>query len=426
MKPFILWRIAASTVLFFCFIDCANKTSIAKPQPELISFYPIYSAKDFQPVHIANANDRSDRLFIADIVGKIMIYKNGQMLKKPFLDLEHYLPKGEMRLISIAFHPDFRTTGVFFVYYTDLLGKVYIERFRASKTYPDTAIIESGAVVYSAQSKTGGIHHYGGDIHFGKDDYLYAAIGYLDKQGDPARQAQNMRLPFGKILRLDVNVKEAPYYAVPHDNPFINRTDTLPEIWASGLRNPWRFSFDKETGDFWLGDVGQNKYEEIDFRRFTDPGGVNFGWSCYEAGAGYDLTDCTPLSNYSSPIFWYEHNYKTGNSITGGVVYRGKAYPSLSGCYICADFDSNEAWLIKRNEDSFVTYNQKTGIPGSIVSFGEDEKGEVYAASYNGVIYKVMEANATIPSAGEAPASKAEKIKKRKQNKKNNASDDLY
>jgi glucose/arabinose dehydrogenase len=307
-----------------------------------------------------------------------------------------------------------------------MLGKISIVRFLASKTYPDTAITKSGVVVYSAQCTTGGIHHYGGDIHFGKDGYLYASIGYLDIQGDPSRQAQNMRLPFGKVLRLNVNVNKAPYYTVPPDNPFINRQDTLPEIWASGLRNPWRFSFDKETGNFWLGDVGQNKYEEIHFRRFTDPGGANFGWSCYEGEAGYELADCSAQNDYIFPVFWYEHNYKTGNSITGGVVYRGKTYSSLSGSYICADFDSNEAWVIKQNADSFVTYHQKTGIPGSIVGFGEDEKGEIYAASYNGVIYKVVEANENIPSAGETPASKAEKIKKRKQNKKNNDSKDLY
>jgi len=426
MKSFILFHIVGSAALLFCFNGCTNKVSTAQPQPELIAFSSVYSAENFQPVHITNANDGSGRLFILDIPGKIMIYKNGQMLKKPFLDLVHYLPEGDMRLVSIAFHPDYRATGVFFVFYTDMLGKIYIERFLASKTYPDTAMTKSGIVVYSAKSNTGGVHHYGGDIHFGKDGYLYAAIGYLDKQGDPLRQAQNMQVPFGKVLRLDINVNKAPYYTIPHDNPFINRPDTLPEIWASGLRNPWRFSFDKETGDFWVGDVGQNKYEEIHFRRFTDPGGVNFGWNCYEGGAGYDLTNCSALSNYVLPVFWYEHNYKTGNSITGGVVYRGISCPALTGCYICADFDSNEAWLIKQNADSFVTYHQKTGIPGSIVGFGEDEHGEVYAASYSGVIYKVMEANENIPSAGEVPKSKKEKIKERKQNQKNNASKEIY
>jgi len=269
----------------------------------------------------------------------------------------------------------------------------------------------SAIVFYTAQSNTGRVHHHGGDIHFGKDGYLYLATGYMDKQGDPSRQAQNMKLPFGKMLRFDVNVDTPPYYKLPPDNPFINSKDTLPEVWASGLRNPWRFCFDKVTGDFWLGDVGQNKYEEIHFRHFTDPPGANFGWSCYEADSSYDPVNCGSQNNYVFPVFWYEHNYKTGNSITGGVVYRGTAYPSLQGCYICADFDSDEAWLIRQEGNSFVTYHQKTGIPTSIVGFGEDEKGEVYAAVYSGKIYKVAAGNVNIGSASQYIVQKYEEPK---------------
>lgn len=412
MKPFNLCCISAYITILFCFSNCADKASTtAQTQPELISFSKIYSAKDFQPVHITNANDSSDRLFITDVLGRVMIYKNGQMLEKPFLDMRRYLPQGDMRLVSIAFHPNFRDNQVFFAFYTDLLGTVYLGRFLAGKSYPDTAIKESGVVIYKATSHTGRVHHHGGDLHFGKDGYLYMAIGYMDKQGDPSRQAQNMTLPFGKVLRFDVNVNEPPYYRVPPDNPFINSRDTLPEIWASGLRNPWRFCFDKETGDFWLGDVGQDKYEEINFRYFTDPPGANFGWNCYEADSDYEINKCVSKNNYAFPVFSYEHNYKTGNSITGGVVYRGKTYPSLNGSYICADFNSKEAWLIKQKGDRFVTYTQTTGVPKLIVGLGEDEEGEVYAAAYDGVIYKLTAANSNGSSASQPVTSKFEKNK---------------
>lgn len=408
MKPFNLCGITACAAILFCLNNCADEALTAQLQPELISFSKIYSAKDFKPVHITNANDSSGRLFITDVLGRIMIYKNGQMIDKPFLDVRHYLPQGEMRLVSVAFHPNYKENGVFFVFYTDLLGTVYLGRFLVSKTYPDTAITQSGVVVYTATSHTGRVHHHGGDLHFGKDGYLYMAIGYMDKQGDPSRQAQNMTLPFGKILRFDinVNVNDPPYYRVPPDNPFINRADTLPEIWASGLRNPWRFCFDKETGDFWLGDVGQDKYEEINFRRFTDPSGANFGWNCYEADSDYEINKCVSQNNYAFPVFSYEHNYKTGNSITGGVVYRGKTYPSLNGSYICADFDSKEAWLIKQNGDKFITRTQTTGVPKLLVGFGEDEQGEVYAATYDGVIYKVAAANSSDSSTSKVITSK--------------------
>lgn len=399
MKIFHLLRLCAIVLSLFYFIGCRNHGPAAQSHvtvpSQLLSFTPVFTDKDeFHPVHITNANDSSGRLFITDITGRVMIYKNGEMLKKPFLDMRHYLQKGDMRLISVAFRPDFSQSGVFFVFYTDLLGKIYITRFLASKAYPDTAMIESAKVVYTAESRTGRVHHHGGDMHFGRDGYLYAAVGYMDKQGDPSRQAQNMRLPFGKILRFDVSMDTPPFYKIPPDNPFINRHDTLPEIWASGLRNPWRFCFDKATGDFWEGDVGQDKYEEINFRRFGDSAGANFGWDCYEADSSYKPANCKPNSTYTFPVFWYEHNYKTGNSITGGVVYRGSAYPSLYGYYICADFDSDEAWLIKQNSDSFEVRHQKTEVPTSIVGFGEDEKGEMYAARYTGIIYKVSAAGA--------------------------------
>lgn len=357
-------------------------------QPEL-NFTALKGVKNFQPCHITNAGDGSDRIFITDLSGKIYIYKNDTLQERPFLDLTRYLKKGEMLLLSLAFSPDYEKSRSFYTYYTDLLGTVYLSRFQVSETDADSAVVESGKLLYSATSYSGRVHHHGGDIHFGKDGYLYLTTGYMDKQKDPSRQAQNMNLPFGKILRFDVNVADSPYYKIPDDNPFLNRKDTLPEIWATGLRNPWRFTFDKETGDLWIGDVGQNKFEEINFLPAGAAGGANFGWSCYEADSAFDTVQCEAYDQYVFPIFSYEHNYKTGNSITGGNVYRGRKYPAIYGFYVCADFASREGWLIKREKDKTVVYHQESGIPSAIIGFGEDEQGELYAATYNGKLYKV-------------------------------------
>lgn len=357
-------------------------------QPKL-NFKPFYSAKKFQPCHITHANDGSHRLFVTDLSGKIYIFKNDSLTPRPFLDLSKYLDKGEMLLLSLAFSPTYVNDGIFYTYYTDLLGTVYLSRFQVSAEDPDSAVVASGKLLYSATSNTGRVHHHGGDLHFGKDGYLYLTIGYMDKQKDPNRQAQNMDLPFGKLLRLDVNVSEPPYYKIPSDNPYLDRKDTLPEIWATGLRNPWRFSFDKATGDLWIGDVGQNKYEEINYLPFQSPGGANFGWSCYEADSSFDTQACSGNGDYVFPIFSYEHNYKTGNSITGGNVYRGTKFPSIYGFYLCADFASKEAWLIKKENNNLITYHQSSGVPSAIIGFGEDESGELYATTYNGKIYKI-------------------------------------
>jgi glucose/arabinose dehydrogenase len=233
---------------------------------------------------------------------------------------------------------------------------------------------------------------------FGNDQDLYISMG----AGGNNRFSQMGKIDFGKMLRINVNVKTPPYYSIPPDNPFINDTSKLPEIWALGLRNAWRWSFDKPNGDMWIADVGQDSIEEVDYRT-TAQGllGSNFGWDCYEGTEFFRKADCNNQNSYVFPIFEYHHDIPNGGEcIIGGYVYRGSAYPSLQGYYICADFISANLWkIIPNGSGGWNVYEQLTKVPKKITSFGEDEDGELYAVS-NGTntLYKLQ---ATPPSSQE-------------------------
>ncbi len=193
------------------------------------------------------------------------------------------------------------------------------------------------------------------------------------------------------MLRLNVNVVNAPYYSIPSDNPFVSDPNAMHEIYALGLRNPWRWSFDKKTGDTWIGDVGQDKREEIDFRKRLQAGGTNYGWRCYEGTITYNTESCASSSQYVFPVFDYQHDVSTGGaSVTGGYVYRGTAFPELYGYYICCDYVSANAWKIKSNGAGGWNVYLQQNIPASIESFGEDENGELYASALTGDIYQVV------------------------------------
>ena len=194
------------------------------------------------------------------------------------------------------------------------------------------------------------------------------------------------------MIRIDVNnFSTPPYYIIPPDNPYVNNPNVDDHIWALGLRNPWRWSFDRSTNDMWIADVGQGSREEIDFRVAGTSGGINYGWRCYEGNSPYNTNGCSPPANYVFPIFDYPHNMSTGGfSVTGGFVYRGSQYPALQGYYICADYVSGNAWLINPNGGGGWTTRMQTGLPGSIVSFGEAEDGTLYSVSLGGTIYTVV------------------------------------
>lgn len=341
-----------------------------------------------QPLEIKNAGDGSKRLFIAEQGGLIKIYKNGSVLNTPFLDIRKLVGVGQFKGIwSIAFSPNFINDQVFFVLYTDRNSNTALARYTVSKTNPDLANPNSAIVILNYPKSGAG--HYG-NIAFGSDQYLYISLGAGNNNGN----SQNGKTDFGKMIRINVKVNKPPYYSIPADNPFIGNNTILGEIWAIGLRNAWRWSFDTNNQDMWLADVGQDSMEEVDYSTRTQGlTGNNFGFQCYEGTEIYKLNGCGSKNNYVFPIFEYHHDIPTGGEcLIGGYVYRGKKYPSLQGYYVCADFISANLWEIKSNGNGgWNSYLQKAGAPKGITSFGQDEAGELYAVSGTfGALYTIQ------------------------------------
>lgn len=323
---------------------------------------------DIQP-----ANDGSDRLFIVEKNGVIRVYENGQPLTTPFLDISDRVNEGgnEMGLLGLAFHPDYEKNGYFYVNYTAAGGHTRISRFQSGGNSADK---NSETLLLLIEQPYQ--NHNGGALAFGPDGHLYAALGDGGNAGDPQKNGQNPKSLLGKILRLDVT--NGGPYAIPADNPFGN------EVWAYGLRNPWRISFDKLTGDLWIGDVGQNKWEEIDYLPRHWGGGANFGWSVMEGSRAYDGE---PQSGMLLPAAEYSHA-EGGCSVTGGYVYRG-GMPEWDGIYLYGDYCSGKIWgLILADGLWQSRLLFETGT--TITTFGQDESGEIYFASDNGAIYRLM------------------------------------
>jgi len=356
-----------------------------------------------EPVALKNAGD--DRLFIVERAGLIKILKNNVVLPSPFLDIrDQTSTEGDRGLLSIAFHPDYKTNGYFFVYYTQKMsrlrssGAVTIARYKVSAidsnvADPNSSVILLRVLKPLSQAGVTFADHNGGDLHFGRDGYLYFGIGDGGKEsgisaaGDPYNNSQNDTSALGKFIRLNVNSTAGII-------------DTA--VLAKGLRNPWRWSFDRENGDLWIGDVGHYKWEEVDYvkNETTNPSGIqlkkglNFGWRCYEADEPYDASNCPPANFFDFPVFKYVNQRSTGGapaSITGGYVYRGATYPGLYGYYICSDLYSGAVTFIKPNGTGGWTSYSQTGLDSSIVSYGEDKEGELYAVSIgSGKLFKVI------------------------------------
>jgi glucose/arabinose dehydrogenase len=323
-----------------------------------------------RPVDIQPANDGSGRLFIIEKLGYIRVYENGQLLDAPFLDITDRVNDSgnEMGLLGLAFHPDYEQNGYFYVNYTGDGGNTRISRFQASGNSADS---NSETVLLIIDQPFP--NHNGGALAFGPDGYLYAGLGDGGLAGDPHKNGQNIASLLGKILRIDVN--NGNPYDIPSDNPFGN------EVWAYGLRNPWRISFDRLTGDLWIGDVGQGQWEEIDYLPAGSQGGANFGWSIMEGNHGYD-GEAQP--GLILPAAEYSHS-EGGCSVTGGYVYRG-AMPEWQGIYLYGDYCTGYVWgLIPSGNGWQSQLMFETGL--TITSFGQDESGEVYLASDNGSVY---------------------------------------
>jgi len=383
--------------LSLVFVFCLSFSLIVSAQQPLLIFNNVGATGLNSPLDMKNAGDGTNRLFVVERGGTIKVYSSNFTLLGTFLTLSgNFTTGGERGLLSIAFHPDYENNRYFFIYYTNGAGGVNIDRFRTQAANPNAADAASRTNILTIPKPVVYSNHNGGNLHFGPDGNLYFGLGDSGDAGDPGNLAQNGNSFWGKMLRINVdNFTTPPYYTVPADNPYVSDPGVLDEIWCLGLRNPWRWCFDRGTGDMWIADVGQGNQEEVNYQPAGNTGAKNYGWRCYEGSVAYNTTGCLPQSSYVSPIFTYPHNNTTGGfSITGGVVYRGTEFSFLQGYYICADYVSANVWLIKNNGGGSFTSGIQAGLPGSMVAFGEAENGDVYAVSLAGSIFKV---NATNP-----------------------------
>ncbi len=347
-----------------------------------VSLAPVLAGFD-KPVAITHAGDGSSRLFVTEQGGKIQVIEKGALLPQPFLDLSSLTRGGgERGLLSVAFDPRFKQNGRFFVDYTNINGDTVIARYTAK---PDHKSADPSSAKILLKIEQPYANHNGGQLVFGPDGFLYIGMGDGGSGGDPQNRAQNMAEWLGKMLRIDVS---GDAYTIPESNPFVKTSGARGEIWAYGLRNPWRFSFDRKTGDLWIGDVGQNKIEEIDFQSASSKGGENYGWRLKEANQCFNPSDSCDSSNLVEPIFQYSHS--EGQSVTGGYVYRGKKITEWVGKYIFADFSSGKLWATALASKGF-KISAVMMLNKQPSSFGEDEAGELYLADYgSGTIFSFV------------------------------------
>lgn len=341
------------------------------PDPNTYAWQPLVSGLQ-RPVDLQA--DGSGRLFVIEKVGRIRIIETDQLVATPFIDISDRVgsSNNEQGLLGLAFHPGYRENGRFFVNYTDKSGDTVIARFQVTG---DPNVADPASEVKLLGVDQPFANHNGGVLAFGPDGYLYAGLGDGGSQGDPNGNAQNTDVLLGKILRIDVDSAEP--YAVPADNPFGN------EVWAYGLRNPWRLSFDKSTGDLYIGDVGQGDWEEIDFLAAGSPGGTNFGWDHregahdYEGGGPEGMVD--PVAEYSHP--------EGGCSVTGGYVYRG-SMPEWNGIYLYGDYCTGMIWGLIRTEGGW-QHQLLFDTDFRVTSFGQDSSGEIYLVADTGEVLQL-------------------------------------
>ncbi len=353
---------------------------------------PISTEHFDSPIYMAFAPDDSGRIFVVEQVGQVYIVKDGQVNPTPFLDISDLLPARvysgmytEQGLLGFAFDPNFARNGVFYVSYNDTDVNSVIARYHVLPDQPDRADPNSGVILLKFPQPYE--DHKGGQITFGPDGYLYAGFGDGGNPAIPSYRSQNPQSYLGKLLRLDVSDVNAPTYNIPPDNPFVGNPAYLPEIWALGLRNPWRFGFDRENGDLFIGDVGQWLYEELDYQPGSSHGGENYGWSAFEGLHPY-LLDQPVLGAPTWPIVEYPHD--EGQCIIGGYVYRGAALPELDGKYIYGDYIYGKVWILDRDASGQWQNHLLMSSTGfNMSAFAEDPDGELYLLDYKGGIYRL-------------------------------------
>jgi glucose/arabinose dehydrogenase len=339
------------------------------------------------PLAVVNAGDGSRRLFVVSQTGQIWVVKGGRRTARPFLDVAGQVTTGgERGLLGLAFHPQYPDDPRFFIDYTDARGNTVVSQWRVSSN-PDRASAGSEkALVHVDQPFA---NHNGGALQFGPDGDLYISLGDGGSEGDPQGNGQRLDTDLAKILRIDVDHPSGNRaYGIPADNPFVDREGARPEIWLTGLRNPWRMSFDRQTGDLWIGDVGQNSYEEIDVVRAGSGGGQNFGWNVMEGFHCYPSGDPCDQQGLTPPVTEYSHA-DGACSVTGGYVYRGQAHPQMRGAYVFADYCSGQVWAIDATATEVHDPPVVLESGRAISSFGEDENGELYVTDLGGLLLRV-------------------------------------
>jgi glucose/arabinose dehydrogenase len=368
---------------------CGNEQ---QPTPAAsLTLVPVDSTLDF-PVYVAAPPGDNHRLMVVERGGAIWLRKDGVRLATPFLDLTSRTGGGhEYGVYSIAFHPDYASNRRFFVYYVDNDGNSQLSEFRANADFDTADPASEQSVLFQPQPATAVL--YGGQVGFGPDGMLYFAFGDSDNGGEPLSFAQDSGSWIGKMLRLDVDAGSP--YAVPADNPYVNRPGWKKEIWQLGFRNPWRWSFDRSTGDLYIGDVGEEMTEEINFLAAPIEGGNNFGWPFMEGDGCYQPATGCETAGLVTPLVQYTH--VNGCAVTGGYVYRGRDFPALRGTYLYSDYCGG--WIrsfrmtMAGPVDAYpeVAAPLRNGKTDNTVSFGEDAAGEVYAVYASGWIYRVEE-----------------------------------
>lgn len=339
------------------------------------------------PVELASPDDNTDRIFVVEQKGIIRVFENSSSVQRStvFLDIEKQVSSGgEMGLLGLAFHPEYKTNGYFYLNYTRRNPQeTVISRFSVSASNPNTADPNSETILLRFGQPYD--NHNGGKVAFGNDGFLYIGTGDGGSWGDPKNRAQDRTELLGKILRIDVNKPAGKLkYSIPPDNPYAgSNLGYREEIYAYGMRNPWRFSFDRNTGKLWAGDVGQNKFEEIDI---IEKGG-NYGWRIMEANECYRANSCN-TAGLKAPVWSYLQGAATGSSVTGGYVCRDENLPGLSGKYIYGDFVTGNIWALTHANNKAIKNELIARLPGGLSSFGEDSKKNLYAIAHGtGKIY---------------------------------------
>lgn len=335
-------------------------------------------------VGITNAGD--DRLFVVNQRGIIHIVNSaGTVSAQSFLDIrDRVVYGGERGLLGLAFHQQYKTNGYFFVNYTGKGDSTHISRFKVNSANQNIADTQTELKIMTIAQPYS--NHNGGDLSFGPDGFLYIGLGDGGSGGDPGNRSQNPKQLLGKMLRIDVD--NGNPYSIPATNPFYGSSTVLPEIWALGLRNPWRFSFDRLTGDLWIADVGQNAIEEVNFQPAASKGGENYGWRCYEGNNAYNSTGCDPNNIFTFPAYAYPQNDEC--SVTGGYVYRGSPSSAYYGKYFFTDYCSDRIWTLHKAGNNWIKEDFGRFTGNNFSTFGQDVNGQLYIAGLSsGKIYRL-------------------------------------